>query len=134
VIFMASLVQSNGELSYTVNSSNTIVMLVTLGIALVHAFLPMRLINSALFKIRIYTSQTISYDEARVDFNTDYDLENPATKHQMFDEKLDGSGSSSGVSRRNTSFCSLDSKIKAKLGDSILTNFLNKMDWENPDS
>ena len=126
MMFTAALVQTDGSLSYTVNSVNVILMWVTLGVSILNYILPMNTINASIFRIkRFNTSENENYDEARKGFSTEYDLENPITRHQVFNDPT----SQHSKSKKNKG--GIDKNMKARLGDSILSNVLTKMGFNN---
>ena len=49
----------------------------------------MKLINSKLFKLKGEEEINLTYNEAKVNFSTDYDIENPVTRSQALDTLMD---------------------------------------------
>mmetsp|Transcript_24055 Transcript_24055/g.21070 ORF Transcript_24055/g.21070 Transcript_24055/m.21070 type:complete len:276 (-) Transcript_24055:448-1275(-) len=80
MMFTYTLLGSDGEDSFENFSGekNTLVW-VAIIISLVHIFLPMESINEKIFKIEDRVTEEITSKEARFDFLTDYDCENPIT-------------------------------------------------------
>jgi len=52
---------------------------VTLGISLFHIIFPMEALNRKLFHIEDKVTETLTFEEARLAFNPDYDIANPLT-------------------------------------------------------
>jgi len=52
---------------------------VTLGISLFHIIFPMEALNKKLFPIEDKVTETLTFEEARLAFNPDYDIANPLT-------------------------------------------------------
>ena len=123
IMFTASLLQSDGSLSYKQDMNNKNVMYLTLGLSLLNILLPMKAINRKIWKPkREIDQENENYDEARKTFSTDYDLENPITRHQVYNDPTNqhSKGSKSGAKGS-------DKNVQARLGDSILSNVLTKM-------
>lgn len=64
---------------YLIEDSLNILSLVALGIGVLHAILPMQLINKMLFKLPPPKRMKIPFSTAQLFMETDYDRENPAT-------------------------------------------------------
>ncbi len=86
LFFGANLINSNGFSLY--GTKHRIITLITLGIALLHILLPIKSITSKLSRVRNESVKTQTYNQARSYFYTDYDLENPLTRHQALDELI----------------------------------------------
>lgn len=61
---------------------------VTIGISLFHIYFPMEWLNRILFPITKERTETDAYEQARFDFTTDYDIENPITRKQALRDFL----------------------------------------------
>lgn len=57
-----------------------------IAISAINLVLPMELVNKTLFPIKDDVIEVDTYDKARVDFYTDYDIENPITRAQALEE------------------------------------------------
>jgi len=121
VMFTACLVQSDGQLSYSQDINNKNIMYLTLGLSVLNFVLPMKEINRRLFRIHKDMDDNETYDAARKTWSTDYDLENPITRHQVYNDPTNLAGKAS----RNVK--GSDKSGKTRLGDSILSNVLTKM-------
>jgi hypothetical protein len=65
-----------------------ILLIVALGISLVNIFLPMEHVNEAIFSVGEEHLETMTYEEAKLEFLTDYDIENPITRKKALKELL----------------------------------------------
>jgi len=54
----------------------------TLIVSILHIFLPMDLINQKLLILKDEVTENLTYDKARFEFYTDYDIENPITRER----------------------------------------------------
>jgi len=54
----------------------------TLVISIFHVFFPMDKVNKKLFPIKDEVTENMTYDKARTEFYTDYDIENPITRER----------------------------------------------------
>jgi len=125
-LFFGALVRTDGSLTYSMTSYNVILMYVTLGLSIFNCVFPMKTLNANILRIKkLSSSESENYDEARKGFSTDYDLENPITRHQVFNDPTSKHGKSKKKSE------GVDKNLKARLGDSILSNVLTKMGFNN---
>ena len=53
---------------------------ITLGISLFHIVFPMEFLNKRLFPIKDEVTENQTFEEARLEFNSDYDIQNPITR------------------------------------------------------
>ncbi len=70
---------SNFFFFYYTKGKSSFFTIIGFGIGLLHAILPMQLLNEKLFKIDDPDPNDATYDEAKQEFDTDYARENPAT-------------------------------------------------------
>jgi len=122
VMFMATLINNNGELAFSYHDK--IVAFVTLGVAVLNILLPMKALNMKLFSIKC-EKVIENYQEVREYFHTDYDLENPMTRHQALDTLITRIIRSK--SRRKLS--KLEPEQKLRIENSILANYLCQTDF-----
>jgi len=85
-IFIYVLNYANGEPIF--NDSTTTLLWITVGISLFHTIVPMDWLNRSIFKIKDQRADRGNYDEARMSFYTDYDIENPLTRRIAISEFL----------------------------------------------
>jgi len=86
LMFMYTLKDSQSDLVY--DSTASIWNWITLGVSLFHIYFPMEWLNRILFPITKERTETDSYEQARFDFTTDYDIENPITRKTALREFL----------------------------------------------
>lgn len=77
LLFILTLHDSEGVSVYTYMPK--LVVYGAILLSLLHLTLPMTYINAHLFHIPHEVAEDVPYDEARIDFPTDYDIENPVT-------------------------------------------------------
>jgi len=121
IFFMANLVSADGEIIY--KTEYKAITIVTLVIALIHILLPTGVINSRLLKVKSESVKTKTYHEARLNFYTDYDLENPLTRHQALDELI------GQFYKENRNGSKKDSRSRIGISSSVLSNLLAKMSF-----
>ncbi len=80
ILVIYSLQDSNHTLAFADNAKMW--GWITLIVSLIHIFFPMDYLNKKLFPIKDLVTENESYEEARVNFYTDYDIENPITKEK----------------------------------------------------
>ena len=123
IMFMATLINTDGELAFS--SNDKIIAFVTLGIAAANILLPMKTLNMSFFKMNCEKKSVESYQEARQYFHTDYDLENPMTRHKALDTLI----RKIHKSRSKRSLSKIDPELKLRIENSILSNYLCKTDF-----
>lgn len=95
---------------------------ITFGISLFHIFFPMESLNTKLFPIKDLVTEIRSFEDARISFTTDYDLENPSTRKKALEQHIirmkKGEGQLSFLSNlRNSEFDRKD----------VLENFVSQV-------
>jgi len=77
VVYVYTLKNSLGEFAF--DDTSRALVWVTLGISLFHIYFPMEALNKKLLPIHQKACETKTFSEARLNFTTDYDIENPLT-------------------------------------------------------
>ena len=77
LVFILTLKQDIEARVY--DSMPKLIVFITVMIGVLHLFLPMRRLNKAIFSVPNEDSNHLTYAEARVQFPTDYEVENPIT-------------------------------------------------------
>lgn len=85
-VFIYVLDYSDGEPLFKENTHT--LLWITVGISLFHTIVPMDWLNRLVFKIKDQRPERGNYDEARISFYTDYDIENPITRRVAISEFL----------------------------------------------
>jgi len=62
------------------NDISLLLAWITLGISLFHIIFPMELLNKKLFPVEDLVTETQTFEQARIEFSTDYDIENLITR------------------------------------------------------
>lgn len=86
LMFIYTLKDSKSDVVF--NETTNAWAWVTIGISLFHIYFPMEWLNRILFPISKERTETDSYEQARFDFTTDYDIENPITRKLALREFL----------------------------------------------
>jgi DNA repair ATPase RecN len=77
-VYVFSLKDYWGEIAFPLETA--VLVWITFGVSLFHIVFPMELLNKKLFKIKDEVTENITFETARLNFPTDYDLENPMTR------------------------------------------------------
>jgi len=98
---------------------------ITLGISLFHIIFPMEALNQKLFPIEDLVTETQTFEEARLGFPTDYDIENPLTHAKALRDYFKRLKSSASMAKSAQVKKMVDtgifSKLKAENFEAILT-------------
>jgi len=86
IIYVFSLTNASDDLAFPHEAR--IVIWITLGVSLFHIFFPMGLLNETLFPIKDEVTEHQTYEQARLEFQTDYDIENPVTRKKALKRYL----------------------------------------------
>jgi len=89
VLFTYTLVNSEGEKVYT--GFHEVAVWFTMGISVIYALMPMDIFNETWFPIQKKKDKNLamkSFDEARLGFHTDYDVQNPITRQEAVEELI----------------------------------------------
>ena len=121
-MFLFTLVDSSGE--RVDNKLYEILVWVTFGISMIHILFPMDRVNKALFEIHDEVTESQSYDEARLTFNTDYDIQNPITHEHAVKELLE---SVHQHHHHNSSIRQLKNMLKSNTTNQTLGDITNQV-------
>eukprot|EP00828_Plagiopyla_frontata_P005273 TRINITY_DN1209_c0_g1_i10.p2 TRINITY_DN1209_c0_g1~~TRINITY_DN1209_c0_g1_i10.p2 ORF type:complete len:192 (+),score=26.21 TRINITY_DN1209_c0_g1_i10:187-762(+) len=92
-IIMKNIQSKNFKLEKETEQYDSLIIMIScigLAIGFLNAVLPMQTINEKLFNIDHHKAAAleITYDDAEKDFDTNYDIENPATEERAKEERV----------------------------------------------
>jgi len=107
IMFSYTLKDATGELAF-IDTARSLIWL-ALAVSLFHIFFPMSMLNKKLFKVKSQACENQTFEEARLSFTSDYDIENPITRKLAFRRHLMRKRDSSPANKKyNNNFQSKD--------------------------
>jgi len=119
IMYAYTLKDSTNEFAFQ-DTARSLIWL-ALAISLFHIFFPMSYLNKRLFKMKSSPCENQTFEEARLSFNSDYDIENPMTRKLAFRKHLERKNNSSPTNKNN-----YQSKDSGELDFDALDNYARR--------
>jgi len=119
IMYAYTLKDSTDEFAFK-DTARSLIWL-ALAISLFHIFFPMSVLNKKLFKIKSSPCENQTFEEARLSFNSDYDIENPMTRKLAFRKHLERKNNSSPTNKND-----YQSKDSGELDFDALDNYARR--------
>jgi len=107
---------------YAFDDASRVLVWLTLGISIFHIYFPMEALNRKLLPVHQKACETKTFNEARLNFTTDYDIENPLTHTSALKKHIQRLGKSTEPQNRERALLLQGLRLGHFLG---LTDLLN---------